>query len=51
MSHDELLIDSVKTAFVWERRHSSVGLEQLIVIQAEQVAQRFTALHIVADAR
>jgi len=28
--HHELLINSPKTAFVWERRHSSVGLEQLI---------------------
>jgi hypothetical protein len=30
---DELLINSLKTAFVWERRHSSVGLEQLICNQ------------------
>ena len=27
---DERLINSLKTAFVWERRHSSVGLERLI---------------------
>jgi hypothetical protein len=33
MGHDEFLINSVKTAFVWERRHSSVGLEQLICNQ------------------
>jgi len=25
MGHDELLINSLKTALVWERRHSSVG--------------------------
>jgi hypothetical protein len=30
MDRDELLINSLKTAFVSERRHSSVGLEQLI---------------------
>jgi hypothetical protein len=27
MGHDELLIHSLKTAFVWERRHSSVGYD------------------------
>jgi len=27
--HDELLINSLKTAFVRERRHSSVGSERL----------------------
>jgi hypothetical protein len=30
---DELLINSLKTAFVWERRHSSVGSERLICNQ------------------
>jgi hypothetical protein len=25
MGHDERLINSLKTALVWERRHSSVG--------------------------
>src|SRR5262245_29050298 len=30
---DELLINSLKTAFVWKRRHSSVGLERLICNQ------------------
>jgi hypothetical protein len=32
-SLDDLLINSLKTAFVWERRHSSVGSEQLICNQ------------------
>ena len=30
---DELLINSLKTAFVWERRQSSVGSERLICNQ------------------
>ena len=41
---DELLINSLKTAFVWERRHSSVGSERLISNSRKSFCVRFHSL-------
>jgi hypothetical protein len=51
MGHHELLINSLKTAFVWERRHSSVGSERLICNSRKSFAPVFSVLRSVADAR